>query len=229
MRSKQTKKGEKEMTTEEKIILLNSYDDIDVLSNAHFLILQELSNDADSIVRSQVAPLLVNFIDEASKKILLRLAQDDDPLVRTEAYDSLAVLPFNDVEIFLKNALQKEEDDLARGYVILSWSDVVLSLQHDLTDNISFLQVQKNKEKSSYCLLCWCYSQYMFGDKLALDELLLFLRNENYHIRCTAISLLYEIVDENNNEQIRNALTKLLVVEDSIAVKKRAERILSEL
>lgn len=217
------------MTTEEKISLLNSYDDIAVLSNEHFLILQEFSSDVDSAVRSQVAPLLVDFINETSKNILLRLAQDDDLLVRTEAYDSLAVFSFNDVEDFLKNAIQKEGDSLARSYAILSWADVVLLLQHDLSKNISFLQEQNDKEKSSDCQLSWCYAQYVFGDKSVLDELLSFLKNENYQIRCAAISLLNEIADENNNKLIRNTLTKLLIVEDTIAVQERAKRFLSKL
>jgi HEAT repeat protein len=217
------------MTTEEKISLLNSYDDIAVLSNKHFLILQEFSSDSDSAVRSLVAPLLVDFINETSKNILLRLAQDDDLLVRTEAYDSLAVFSFNDVEDFLKNAIQKEGDSLARSYAILSWADVVLLLQHDLSKNISFLQEQNDKEKSSDCQLSWCYAQYVFGDKSVLDELLSFLKNENYQIRCAAISLLNEIADENNNKLIRNALTKLLIVEDTIAVQERAKRFLSKL
>ncbi|WP_193708311.1 hypothetical protein [Alkalibaculum sporogenes] len=46
---------------------------------------------------------------------------------------------------------------------------------------------------------------------------------------CATISLLNEIVDENNNELIRNALTKLLVEENTTAVQERAKRFLSEL
>lgn len=217
------------MTTEEKISLLNSYDDIVVLSNEHFLILQELSNDIDSIVRSLVAQLLVDFINETAKTILIRLAQDDDPLVRTEAYDSLAVFPFNDVEAFLKNALQKENDDLARSYAILSWADVVLLLQHGSTENISFLLEQNNAEKYSNCNLSWCYAQYLFGDKTVLTKLLSFLKNENYQTRCATISMLNEIINEDNKELIRKTLTKLLMSEDTIAVKDRAKRLLSEL
>lgn len=217
------------MTTEEKISLLNSYDEIIVLSNEHFLILQEFSYDDDPAVRSRVAPFLVDFINEAAKNILLRLAQDNDSLVRTEAYDSLAVFPFDDVEAFLRDAIQKEDDDLARSYAILSWADVTLSLQHCSVENISFLQEQKYNEKSADCLLSWSYSQYVFGDKTVLDELLSYLKNENYQIRCATISVLKEIADEKNDELIRNAITKLLLAEDTIAVQERAKRFLREL
>ncbi|HBT65108.1 MAG TPA: hypothetical protein DEB10_10665, partial [Ruminococcaceae bacterium] len=81
------------MTTEEKINLLQQYDEFAVLTDEQFEILKDMSFDDDNTVRSMVAPFLVDFISDASKNILLRLAQDEDELVRTEALDSLSVFP----------------------------------------------------------------------------------------------------------------------------------------
>ena len=77
------------MTIEEKINLLQEYDDMAILSDEQFEILKDYSIDNDNTVRRMVAPLLIDFINENSKNILLQLAQDEDELVRTEAFDSL--------------------------------------------------------------------------------------------------------------------------------------------
>lgn len=132
------------MTIEEKINLLNEYRDIENLSEKHLKVLQEFSSDEDGLVRSMVAPLLVDFINETVKDILLKLAQDQDVLVRVEAYDSLAVFSFDEVEKQLEKFMIVEKDVLARSYAILSWADVTLSLNYTSFDKIN--DVKKRKQ-----------------------------------------------------------------------------------
>lgn len=216
------------MTTEEKINLLNEYDNIPVLTDEHFSILNEFSYDKDSNVRSIVASLLVDFINERSKDILLRLAQDEDYLVRTEAYDSLAVFPFTDVASFLESAMKTEGNNIARSYAILSWTDVSLSLHHDMSESIDSLKKLKHNEISTHCNLSYCYALYMFGQVETLDEILFFLKNGDYHIRCATIALLDEIIDETNEKRIKDSIAILLSAENTVAVKDRAERFLKE-
>ncbi len=120
------------MTNDEKIYLLNQYDNIDIFSEAQFLTLQEFSSDPEGIIRSMVASLLVHFENKAAKDILIELARDKDELVRTEAYDSLSIFIFADVEEFLVTAIRTESDSLARSYAILSWADVFSALREVL-------------------------------------------------------------------------------------------------
>jgi len=216
------------MTTEEKIIRLNEYNGISVLTEEDFLVLTELSFDKDSYIRSLVAPLLVDFINEKSKVILLRLAQDEDLLVRTEAYDSLAAFSFADVASFLETAVKAEKDYLARSYAILSWIDVSLSLHYDVSGNIVSLKKLKNKETSALCQLSYSYALYMCGENGMLEEILSFFMNDDYHVRCAAIALLGDIIDESNETHIKEAIAALLITEDTVAVKDRAQRFLKE-
>lgn len=126
-------------------------------------------------------------------------------------------------------AIRGENDDLARSYAILSWAEIVVSLNHSSPRNIEFLLEQKRNEKSARCLLSWFYAQYLLDDKSVLHELLSFLKNSNYEIRCTAISLLNEIVDEENIKIISASLTHLLKFEDNIAVIERASTLLESI
>ena len=52
-----------------------------------------------------MAEILIDVMNQASKKLLVRLAKDRDELVRTEAYDSLHVFWLSDVEEFLRKAI----------------------------------------------------------------------------------------------------------------------------
>ncbi|MCL2311363.1 MAG: HEAT repeat domain-containing protein [Firmicutes bacterium] len=216
------------MTTEEKINLLSTYNDIDILSNEQFLILQKFSNDKDETVRSMSAPFLVHFINEDSKKVLFKLAKDGDSLVRTEAYDSLSVFPFKDVEKFLRNAIGNEKDELARRYSILSWIDVVIALSLVNVDNMIFLKNIKNKEQSDECVLSCYYGLYLFGELKYFKNILSFLNNDDYHLKCSVLNYLRELKNNKNKLEIEKAISPLLS-DSSIAVKDSAQRLLTEL
>lgn len=218
------------MTNEEKINLLNDYDNIEIFTDEHFELLQSFSVYEDAFVRSMSAACLINFDTPVSKNILVALTKDDNALVRTEAFDSLSAFPYDDVEEILKNAISSEIDDLARSYAIHSWIDIVLASSHITEDKISFLQKQKEHERAANCLLSYCYGLYLLGNREeCLEDILSFLKHEDYHIRCAVLSLLDGLADEFNREAIRAAVAKLLQVEDSFAAKDKAIRLLDEL
>lgn len=215
------------MTNREKIDLLETYDDIAILEDEHFVILKNLSFDDDVTIKSMVAPLLVDFPNSDAKDVLIRLAKDDDSLVRTEAYDSLSVFPFPDVQVFLQGAMTREKNSLARSYAILSWTDVSLSMGYTVA-GAPYIRGLRRKEKSDNCLLSYSYALYRFGDKEELDILLSFLQNSNYQIRCATLALLEDIIDESNIKCIENHINILLASENSVAVIETAKKFLSE-
>ena len=57
-----------------------------------------LSKDKSSVIRFEVATILFDVKNQASKKLLFQLAKDRDSLVRAEAYTSLSGFKFADVE-----------------------------------------------------------------------------------------------------------------------------------
>ena len=216
------------MTFEEKIAILDGFEKLLELNYSHFDIIAEWVFDKNAYVRSRCAELLINFETQESKKLLFMLAGDEDELVRIEAYDSLSVIHVDDVEIFLATAMINESDELARSYSIISWAGVALALHYDPLEQISKIEKLKTQEESQKCVLSYCYAQYIFGKKEILDELLSYLNDNNYHVRCTTISYLADIIDETNIGLIKNAIVKLLATEETRAVRDQAERFLKK-
>jgi hypothetical protein len=128
--------------------------------------------------------------------------------------------------VFLAAAMTNEPDSLARSYSILSWADVALALQHNISEQVWKIERLKAQEKSPNCILSYCYVLYNFGKKDILDELLSYLHDRDYHVRCTATSFLSDIIDETNNDLIKNSIKELLTTEVSRAVRDKAEKFL---
>jgi HEAT repeat protein len=216
------------MRTKEKIAILDKFNELQELDHSHFEIIAKLVFDKDDLVRSQCAALLINFVNEESKNLLFRLAQDKYDLVRTESYDSLGDFFFDDVEAFLAKAIKTELDALARRYAILSWANVVIALQQISAELVSEIEKLKAQEKAPDCALSYCYALYTFGNKHMLNEILPYLKDSDYHVRCTTISFLADIIDETNEELIKGSIEELLVTEGTIAVRSKAEEFLNE-
>ena len=161
------------------------------------------------------------------KAFCFGLAHDEDDLVRADAYDSLLVFPFADVLDLLEKAIICETDRLARSYAILSWVDVLV-LQNDVTkEKLEFAIRVKENDKSVSCSLSWCYALYILGSKSSLKDSLRFLKNDDYRIRCSALSLLGDIIKSDNEAEIKEAVAILLLAESTEAVRSSAEQFLT--
>ena len=116
-----------------------------------------------------MAGLLVNFKNIISKDILLRLACDENTLVRIEAYDSWSIYDYKDVEMFLWKTLQKEKNKLACSYSIMSWADVVMALGENISEKCSQISEVKQSSRikqSEHCLLSCCYAIYIWNKQI---------------------------------------------------------------
>ena len=217
------------MTVDDKLNILDKLDELDELTDEHFLVIKQYVSDDDEFVRSRCAALLVNYSNNESMDLLLTLMKDEDSFVRTEAYDSLAIFNNKTVEQSLHEAIKTETDDLARGYAILSWGDVISGLHCNTKKNINFIKQQKAEEKVSSCILHCCYALYINGQKEFFPEIISFLEDDDYHVRCATLSTLNEIIDINNQEQIKKSVIKMLETEQSIAVRDRAIKLLNSI
>lgn len=212
----------------EKINFIDSLEDRRKLTNEQFTLLKLFSSDTDSFVRSRCAAILVNFETEQSKQLLLKLAKDQDEFVRTEAYDSLGIFIDEDIENILFYSIRTETDELAKNYAILSWINIVKVRSKINKEHIMLLKTLIQTEHSPYCRLACFYGLYIFGNEQYLKFILEFLQHEDYHIRCAAVERLDEIIAPCNERIIKNAIKKLLVHEETVAVKARAERFLED-
>ncbi|MDY3662700.1 MAG: HEAT repeat domain-containing protein [Ruminococcus bovis] len=204
------------MVVKEKIELLNSYDELNEFTDKQKLLLRKLSYDSNSFVRGLVASLMVKFIDEFGFEILNRLSKDNNDYVRTEVFDSLSV--FNDMNTvtLLQNAISTDTNNLAKSYAIMSLGDVVYSLGIS-NDFKEYVYKIKSCNKSKDCILSCLYCLYLFGENV-IDEIFLLLNDNDYHIRLSAISILEEIVNNDNLDIITSKLNDRLKIEDCSSV-----------
>lgn len=204
------------MVVKEKIELLNNYDELNEFTDKQKLLLRKLSYDSNSFVRGLVASLMVKSIDEFGFEILNRLSKDNNDYVRTEVFDSLSV--FNDMNTvtLLQNAISTDTNNLAKSYAIMSLGDVVYSLGIS-NDFKEYVYKIKSCNKSKDCILSCLYCLYLFGENV-IDEIFLLLNDKDYHIRLSAISILEEIVNNDNLDIITSKLNYRLKIEDCSSV-----------
>ena len=204
------------MVVKEKIELLNNYDELNEFTDKQKLLLRKLSYDSNSFVRGLVASLMVKSIDEFGFEILNRLSKDNNDYVRTEVFDSLSV--FNDMNTvtLLQNVISTDTNNLAKSYAIMSLGDVVYSLGIS-NDFKEYVYKIKSCNKSKDCILSCLYCLYLFGENV-IDEIFLLLNDNDYHIRLSAISILEEIVNNDNLDIITSKLNDRLKIEDCSSV-----------
>lgn len=196
--------------------MLNNYDELSEFTDKQKLLLRKLSYDSNSFVRGLVASLMVKSIDEFGFEILNRLSKDNNDYVRTEVFDLLSV--FNDMNTvtLLQNAISTDTNNLAKSYAIMSLGDVVYSLGIS-NDFKEYAYKIKSCNKSKDCILSCLYCLYLFGENV-IDEIFLLLNDNDYHIRLSAISILEEIVNNDNLDIITSKLNDRLKIEDCSSV-----------
>ena len=197
------------MVVKDKIELLLSYEEFNEFTHEQKSLLKKLSYDSNSFVRGLVASLMVKSIDEFGFEILNRLSKDNNDYVRTEVFDSLSV--FNDMNTvtLLQNAIRTETNNLAKSYAIMS-----LGISNDFKEYVYKI---KSCNKSKDCTLSCLYCLYLFGENV-IDEIFLLLNDNDYHIRLSAISILEEIVNNDNLDIIISKLSDRLKIEDCSSV-----------
>lgn len=204
------------MVVKDKIELLISYEEFNEFTHEQKSLLKKLSYDSNSFVKGLVASLMVKSIDEFGFEILSRLSKDKNDYVRTRVYDSLSVFSDTKSVSLLQNAIITETNNLAKSYAIMSFGDVVYNL--GISDDYKqYVDKIKNCNKSNDCILSCLYCLYLFGENV-IDDICLFLNDNDYHIRLSAVSILEEIVNNDNFDIITSKLNDRLKIEDCSSV-----------
>lgn len=216
------------MTDSEKINLIDSLEEQEI-SDENFSILRYFFYDPDAFVRSRCAAVLVNYSGQEALRTLLRLANDSDPFVRTEAYDSLAIFPCRETELFLRHSIYPEDDALAAGYAILSWADVTAALHNEYDEQIAFVHRLLNDTDFSDCHAECFYALCKFGESGALEQLLSLLDDPDYVTRCSVCNFCKDLADAENVSIIRNAVSAYLTTETEHCVISAMQNLLAYL
>lgn len=204
------------MVVKDKIELLISYEEFNKFTHEQKSLLKKLSYDSNSFVKGLVASLMVKSIDEFGFEILSRLSKDKNDYVRTEVYDSLSVFSDANTVQLLQNAIRTETNNLAKSYAIMSFGDVVYNL--GISDYYKqYVDKIKSCNKSNDCILSCLYCLYQFGENV-IEDILSFLDDNDYHIRLSAISVLEEIVNNDNLDIIISKLNDRLRIENCSSV-----------
>ena len=207
----------------------NIYEDVSVLRPEDYQALERAIQTADAVDRCEIAALLAGFVQPQSMALLLSLGRDEDPVVRAEAYDSLAAFPFPEAEAFLLKAAETERDALARAYAILSLADVMLVQQADLPACRGVFLKLLARETDAQCRLSLHRALCLFGAEDSLPPLLAFLREDNYQLRCAAVTAARDVLTVENREPITRAIRSLLQSETTRAVRSRLEAVWGDL
>ena len=197
-----------------------------IMENRTILLL--LAKDCDDWIRSRVASFLVCFSDKRVEKCLLKLSKDKHSFVRTEAYDSLGEFTSKRVEKRLRKAIINEKNELACFYAILSWVDVVVSRSEICYLNYLFIDsMEKEFHKMGYmhCVFGCYYGRYCFNDHEVWKEVVRFVNHDNYLVRCVAIDLLIEMMNNENRDSIQTIMMNVLENDNSIAVKEKVREL----
>lgn len=225
------------MTDEEKLTLIQKYEDLPEgeFKEEYFEDLKKFAFDKDDTVKTFTASVLSRFVNTAKQQeaieILLQLCREENELIRTEAYDAIGCYCEKSVVKSLERAILSEKDGLARSYAIDSW---IYAQQHLCTNRaeiIKYLNEILEKESDDNCILNCLYGKYSFREKFVLDKILDYLANADYHIRCSVLSIIGLILEEENyteecKRKIKTILTELLKREKTNAAKEQAEEIM---
>ena len=199
----------------------------DTLTKNQYLALYQIILHGDSLEKSDIADLLINHVNKKSIYLLSILGNDDDPLVRMCTYDTLAVYPANFAYKYLLHRINKENDDLARSYIITALTDVCLREEIPKIKKIFYKLY--DSDKSAYCKLAYIRAFYLLGNKQLISKTQKYLTHSDYHIRCTAAVILDDLLDNSKNiDEILMFIKKRIRTEKSVAVESKLRALLKK-
>ena len=171
------------------------------ISAEDMAILETYSGSRDRDIRYKTAEALALSETDRATKILLRLLEDKDELVRACACDSLCTSRSADTIAALK--LHATGDvRMVRGYAILSIADIAAGTGADKAEFIGFFENSLNEEGDDWVKTAYYRALYMMGKHDALSDLVVMLNHDNDQIRCAAANMIADIASEDNIKAI---------------------------
>ena len=185
--------------------------------------LRDWSADPAPKLRQMVTGFLAQRTEQSAGELLLMLSCDPDPAVRAYALDVLCGFPGNACRDRLRQAAAFEPDAYGRYCAILSCADVMAAMGERTSDVCRFFTELAGREKDARCRLGCCYGRYLHGDEAALGEMIACLDAGQETLQCSALSLLRDVLDEKNADEILAVAKRLEKRSQSVRVQPELE------
>lgn len=199
----------------------------DTLTKNQYLALYQIILHGDSFEKSEIADLLIDHVNKKSMYLLSVLWKDKDSLVRMCTYDTLSVYPANFAYKYLLHRINKENDNLARSYIITALTDVCLREEIPKIKKIFYKLY--DSDKSAYCKLAYIRAFYLLGNKQLISKTKKYLTHSDYHIRCTASMVLDDLLDNTQNiDETLSFIKERIKKEKSVAVKSKLRALIKK-
>lgn len=178
----------------------------------------------DFLIRCDTIEAISRYIfDKEIEEIIINGLYDENYTVRCEVYEALELSNDNSVPRKIYDRLRSEKSSIARMYAV----SAILSLIKRKGYSNSFLKNLKasfEKEKEKPVIIAYLALFYYVENEIDyIRRALEYLDDEDYHIRCNVINIIGEVLDEENEEMIKNIFDKRYNIELSRAVKSLLE------
>ena len=184
--------------------------------------IDKLMNCDDELIRCDAIEKLFDFIDiQEVQDIILHSVNDESYLVRCTAYEGLGMIKNNDnILNQLVNLLPTETNNDAKMYLLSAICTLIkiYGFNENTVNAIDMINEEQAPKKVRIALMCVKYC--VNNDKSLIDRIIYFLSDSDYHIRCCAINLLHDIIDNSNKCLILSRYKEQLKTETSCAVKE---------
>lgn len=172
-----------------------------LLSNRDKALLFFGTYSLNSDIRITTAEVLALFPSDFSKKLLLKLVDDKNYLVRTNACDSISFCGDKNALLKLIKKL-KDRHYLVRGYAALSLADVQINIGEPYTAALNNLQQILTVENDNWVKVCIYRSIIILGDKTVLEKYLSLYENGDYHVKRLFLSLLNDVMPNIDGKEL---------------------------
>ena len=178
------------------------------------------SEDKDE--RIFAADKLPEVDDEELIPILIKGLNDSEDLVRVGVYESLGLMPYEQVRLALRNSVKRETDEFPLGYAIEALGKI-----GKIEDLIFILDTLKGT-KSPRIQVGAVSGLVQGAQNIAINIFEKLLENQDYKIRCSAVNNMMEIIRNFGDHLflMEKILLKNLKIEKERAVKSSIEEVL---
>jgi len=190
---------------------------------AAFRAILRMASDVNGSVRTRVAESLRNYDRRGTVATLIRLCTDREVLARLNAIESLGILRSRTGLVSAKKMLRNDRQPLVRAYAAEAIGRI--------GDHNAKLALMRHfaTEKSSSVRLRIAAALYALGKRDAWMDILRFLNDPDYQVRCAAAIILEECVNAGTRSLLIDVLKKRLKVEKTEAVRSRLREVLHDL